>query len=243
MSWRRPPRLGPEAIELLDAGAGTAEEEAEAYRLLGTVNERLGGYRTTFRALDGLLDAGTSGPPFLLVDVAGGDGAFAARLVTWAESRGRRARGLVIDLNATALEVAGARTSVAAVRAHALRLPLADRAAECVHCSSFFHHLGVAEALDLLAEMCRASRRLVVVNDLVRSRLATGAIWALTRLLTDNRLVRYDGPLSVRKSFLPGELMAIAHAAGSREASDFRWSIVRQFPYRMALVGARLAGT
>ena len=51
MTLRRLPRVGPEAIELLDAGVGTADEEAEAYRLLEVVNERLGGYRATSRAL------------------------------------------------------------------------------------------------------------------------------------------------------------------------------------------------
>jgi len=243
VTWRRPARLGPEAAELLDEGVGSPAEEAEAYRLLEQVNRRLGGYRTTFRALEALFRGGAAGGPVLFVDVAGGDGAFAERLLAWARERNQRAAALVVDLNPAALETAAARPGVTGVRAHALRLPLADRSVDCVHCAAFFHHLGVEQARALLLEMCRVSRRAVVVNDLVRSWIATGAIWTLARLLTDNPLVQYDGPLSVRKSFVPDELRSLAHAAGATAAADFRWRIFRQFPYRMALVGARVAPT
>jgi hypothetical protein len=237
VSWRRPARLGPDATELLDEGAGTPAEEAEAYRLLEQVNVRLGGHEATRRAL--ALAPPTKGG--LLLDVAGGDGAFAERLVAWSRAAGVPARAITLDLNPGALATARARPHVLALRADALRLPMSDRSVECAHCAAFFHHLGVEEARAALVEMCRVSRHLVVVNDLVRSWLATGAIWTLSRLLTENRLVRFDGPLSVRKSFVPGELLGLAHAAaaGGTEAAAFRWRVFRVFPYRMALVGVR----
>lgn len=240
MSWRRPARLGPDATELLDEGAGTPDEEAEAYRLLEQVNARLGGYEATRRAL--ALAPGSAGDAArVFLDVAGGDGAFAERLVAWSREAGVPARAITLDLNPGALATARARPHVAALRADALRLPLRDRSVECAHCAAFFHHLGVEQARAALAEMCRVSRHLVVVNDLVRSWLATGAIWTLSRLLTENRLVRFDGPLSVRKSFVPEELLGLAHAAaaGGTEATAFRWRVLRVFPYRMALVGVR----
>jgi hypothetical protein len=80
----------------------------------------------------------------------------------------------------------------------------------------------------------------VLVNDLVRSRVAAASIWLLTRALVENRLVRADGPLSVLKSFVPGELLAIGHAVGLSGHAEFRWSLRRGFPYRMALVGVRV---
>ena len=241
MSWRRPARLGPEAAELLDEGAGTPEEEVEAYRLLEAVNRRLGGYEVTRRAL--ALVPFDAGPAPLYLDIAGGDGAFAE----WLAARPPDgSRAIVLDRNAVALEESRGRPGVRALRADALRLPIRDRSVDCAHCAAFFHHLGVNDARALLVEMCRVARRAVVVNDLVRSWPATGAIWALSRLLTDNRLVRFDGPLSVRKAFVPAELAALAHAAatgraggGPPHAAEYRWSLVGAFPYRMALVGVR----
>ena len=234
----------------MDAGEGSAEEIAEAYRLLDTVNRRLGGHRLTERTLGPLL-AGTRRPVSAggtdasrrleIVDVAGGDGAFALRLHEQALAAGLDARVTVVDLNPVGLSATP--PGVAAVRGDAFALPFADRAVDLAHCSCFFHHLSTADARDVLAQMCRVSRRAVIVNDLVRSRVAAASIWALTRALVSNRLVRADGPLSVLKSFLPGELLGIAHAVGMSEQPAFRWSIRRGFPYRMALVGVRLRGS
>lgn len=240
-------RRGAERVERMDAGEGSPEEVAEAYRLLDTVNRRLGGHRLTERMLIPLVDCRT-GPPepgfgdaarrLAIVDVAGGDGAFALELEKQATRAGRDARVTVVDLSPVGVSAMPA--GVAAVRGDAFALPFADRAVDLAHCSCFFHHLSTAGARDVLAEMCRISRRAVIVNDLVRSRVAAGSIWALSRALVSNRLVRADGPLSVLKSFLPDELLGIAHAVGLTEQPSYRWTIRRGFPYRMALVGVRL---
>ena len=242
-------RRGAERLERMDAGEGSPEEVAEAYRLIDTVNRRLGGHRLTDRTLSplvadrtGPVEPGPDGMEWLeIVDVAGGDGAFALRLRELALRAGRDTRVTVVDLNPVGLSAMP--PGVAAVCGDALALPLADRAVDVAHCSCFFHHLSTSGARDVLAEMCRVSRRAVVVNDLVRSRVAAASIWILTRALVSNRLVRADGPLSVLKSFLPDELLGIAHAVGITEHPSFRWTIRRGFPYRMALVGVRVRGT
>jgi len=239
-------RRGVERVERMDAGEGSPEEVAEAYRLLDTINRRLGGHRLTERALVPLVadrsgSAGVEAKPRLeIVDVAGGDGAFAVRLREQALRAGRDARVTLVDLNPMGLSAMP--PGVVAVRGDALALPFADRAVDLAHCSCFFHHLSTAGARDVLAEMCRVARRAVIVNDLVRSRVAAASIWVLTRALVSNRLVRADGPLSVLKSFLPDELLGIAHAVGLSEHPSFRWRIRRGFPYRMALVGVRVGG-
>jgi ubiquinone/menaquinone biosynthesis C-methylase UbiE len=225
----------------MDAGDGSTEEIATAYRLLDIVNQRLGGYRLTEVSLEPLLRAGPE--PIEVVDVAGGSGEFARRILGWARAAGIEARATVVDRSPVALAAArnpgAAGPPVAAVRGDALALPFPDRSVDVVHCSCFFHHLSTAGARDALAEMCRVSRRVVLVNDLVRSRVAAASIWLLTRALVENRLVRADGPLSVLKSFVPDELLAIGHAVGLSSQPDFRWSLERGFPYRMALVGVR----
>ncbi|HUF88377.1 MAG TPA: methyltransferase domain-containing protein [Gemmatimonadota bacterium] len=240
MILRPPRRRGAERIELMDAGAGSPDEIVEAYRLLDQVNHRLGGYRLTGEVFLPLARSGSGSIEIL--DVACGSGRFAARMARWARAVGRDPRVFVVDRSPIAL--AGSRGETgerpAAIRADALALPFLDRAVDVVHCSCFFHHLSTAGARDLLAEMCRVSRRAVIVNDLVRSRVAAAAIWTLSRALTDNRLVRADGPLSVLKAFLPRELLAIALAVGASDHPGFRWRIRDGFPYRMALVGVRV---
>lgn len=237
-----PPRLGPEAVEWMDAGVGSAEEDAEAYRLLDRVNRLQAGHRLTLEAIEAWIgEARAPARALVFADVAGGDGAFAERVVEWGARRGRPVRAIALDRSPTAAAVAaGPGRAVEAVRCDGLALPLADGAADVVHASCFLHHLSVDDARSALAEMCRASRGLVIVNDLVRSRVAAGAIRAITALLVDNRLVRHDGPLSVRKAFTPDEMRSLGHAAGASRPEPWRWRLVRGFPYRMALVGARI---
>jgi SAM-dependent methyltransferase len=149
----------------------------------------------------------------------------------------------VLDLSPISTALAARRRPagerIVPVRGDARELPFSDASMDVVHTAAFFHHLGIDDARRVLAEMCRVSRRIVVVNDLVRSWVAAGSIWILTRLLSDNRLIRHDGPLSVLKAFTPVELLQLARAGGPA-ARDFRWRIRRTFPYRMALIGARV---
>jgi hypothetical protein len=235
-------RRGEEAVELLDVGHGSEEEIAECYHELGLVNRWLGGFRATFEPLDRW--TGRSEPATIL-DVAGGDGDYAEQFLDWAGSRDAHSRVYMVDWHPVTVRLARDRRldDLLSIRGDALALPFQDRSFDLAHSAAFFHHLSIARACDLLAEMCRVSQRLVIVNDLVRSRLAQASIWALTRGFSTNRLIRHDGPLSVSKSFVPRELEAVARAMEQRGHSDFRWHITRTFPYRMTLVGARLSGT
>lgn len=247
IGWR-PPRKGEEEVELLDAGVGSREEVLESFRELDTVHRWLGGYRATFDPLDRFVPTGPAGTireegnppgPLRVLDVAGGSGDFARRFVAWGRRRGRPVRVALVDILPLALGEARGE-SVRPVRADALALPFADRSVHLAHCSTFFHHLSTLHARDVLAEMCRVSAGWVVVNDLVRSRVAPHAFRLLSRALSTNRLIRHDGPLSLRKAFSPDELRAIARAVGVTAAGEFRWHLKRNFPYRMTLVGARI---
>jgi hypothetical protein len=220
-------RRGEEAVELLDDGHGSEEEIVECYHELGLVNRWLGGFRATFEPLDRW--TGRSGPATIL-DVAGGDGDYAEQFLDWAGSRGAQSHVYMLDWHPVTVRLARDRRldGLLSIRGDALALPFQDQSFDLVHSAAFFHHLSIARACDLLAEMCR--------------RLAQASIWALTRGFSTNRLIRHDGPLSVSKSFVPSELEAIARTMEQRGHSDFRWHITRTFPYRMTLIGARLPG-
>ncbi|MGH7549362.1 MAG: methyltransferase domain-containing protein [Gemmatimonadota bacterium] len=237
-------RRGPELVEWMDAGLGTEAEVAGAYRELERVNLRLGGYRATVGPLRELLGREAEADLSIL-DVAGGDGRSAVQLVERLASPRARVTAWVLDMGPLSTALAARRVSaggrIMAVRGDARQLPFPDRSVDVVHSAAFLHHLGVDDACDVLVEMCRVSRRFVLVNDLVRSWIAAGSIWVLTRLLSENRLIRHDGPLSVLKAFRPEELLRLARAGGP-SVGGFRWRLERSFPYRMTLIGARVAG-
>jgi len=69
-----------------------------------------------------------------------------------------------------------------------------------------------------------------VVNDLTRGWLPWAGGWVLLHLATRNRFTRHDGPLSVRRAYLPREARALIKGAGldviheARAVLGHRWA-------------------
>lgn len=114
-------------------------------------------------------------------------------------------------------------------------LPYPDHSFDYVISSLFLHHLNEAEGVLLLREMARVARRGLLVNDLLRSRIACLLTAMTTRLLSDNRLTHHDGPISVLRGFRPQELRRMAATAGLADAQPSRhlW-------FRIALVSTQV---
>jgi SAM-dependent methyltransferase len=95
--------------------------------------------------------------------------------------------------------------------------------------SLFLHHLEEAQAERLLRAMSRAAR-LVLINDLVRSRAGYILAYLGTRLFSTCDVVHTDGPRSVEGAFTVDELLALARRAGLDAAR-----VTRHWPCRMLL--------
>ena len=89
---------------------------------------------------------------------------------------------------------------------------------DVVFCSLFLHHLNNADAEQLLKVMNKRARYLVLLTDLIRSRLGYGMAWAGTRLLSRSWVVHTDGPLSVKAAFQIEEVRALTQRAGIQNA-------------------------
>jgi 2-polyprenyl-3-methyl-5-hydroxy-6-metoxy-1,4-benzoquinol methylase len=139
-----------------------------------------------------------------------------------------------IDISATAIEQArrNAQAAGAYVDFHQLDALHDDLPAnfDAVTSALFLHHLDEAQALTLLSRMGQATRSLVLVNDLMRSRLGYLAAWVGTRLLTTCPVVHVDGPRSVEGAFTVAEAHDLAARAGLQGAA-----ITRHWPWRYLL--------
>ena len=101
---------------------------------------------------------------------------------------------------------------------------------DVVMCSLFLHHLEEGDAHRLMNGMAAAAGRMVLINDLIRSRLGYLLAYFGTRLLTRSEIVHVDGPLSVRAAFTLREITDIASKAGLTAAR-----ISRHWPERFLL--------
>ena len=153
-----------------------------------------------------------------MLDVACGGGDVAIRLVRRAIRKGV---GLEIDgcdKSREAVRYAQHKAKEQAVRIRFFALDAVKDAIpegyDVVTCSLFLHHLDEAEASGLLTRMAQSTARLVLVNDLVRSRAGYALAWAGCRLLSRSPIVRHDGPVSVAAAFTLSEVRELASRAG-----------------------------
>lgn len=199
------------ALEHLDRPVAPAERDASLADI-DRLNAWFGGYALTLRALDRV----TTSPHVLVVDVGGGRGDFARRLIARARRRGRPVHVVVVDRDPDLLAIArrGAPPNLSLVRADATALPFRAASADVVTMSLTLHHLEPDAAATSLREMHAVARHAVIVNDLLRTRLSLALVWLATRLFRCHPISRHDGPLSVRRAYAPEELRALCEHAG-----------------------------
>ncbi len=174
--------------------------------------------------------AGELQRPVRLLDVATGSGDVPRKLLARANRAGIALDVSGCDISPTAItEAAREPTEVRFFIHDALhdRLPSGF---DVVTCSLFLHHLSEDEAIALLANMENAAGRMILVNDLSRSRFNYCAVWLACHVLTRSRVVRFDGPASVRSAFTPAEAHNLASRAGLHGAT-----VRSRFPCRFVL--------
>lgn len=208
-------RRAENALEFLDraiAGADLTASLADIDRL----NAWFGGYALSLREVRRL--AARAARPLVVLDVGGGHGTFAARVVRWARRERCAVHVLVLDRDAAPLGLAGplraAYPEIHLVRADAAALPFCAEAVDMATASLTLHHLEPEAAVAGLREMARVARLGVVVNDLRRTRAALALVWIATRLVARHPFSRHDGPLSVRRAYSVDELQTLAARAG-----------------------------
>ena len=105
---------------------------------------------------------------------------------------------------------------------------------DVVMCSLFLHHLDEDDAIALLEQMAKATKQIVMVNDLVRSQSGYWLAYFGTRLLSRSPIVHTDGPLSVQGAYRPDEIMQLASAAGLENVQ-----LTRHWPQRILMTWKR----
>ena len=175
-----------------------------------------------------------------LLDLACGGGDVAMSLACLARRHGVELHVTGCDLSGLAIDIARARAAEAGITASfqtldVLHDPL-PTGHDIISCSLFLHHLDEQQAIALLRRMRDACMHMVVVNDLVRSRLGYLLAWAGCRVLTRSHVVHVDGPLSVQAAFTPEEVLRLAEQAGLTGGI-----VRRRWPERMLFTWMRLA--
>lgn len=170
---------------------------------------------------------------FSLLDVACGHGDLLRRVSRWAERRGIAAALHGIDLNPWSLRAARAATPPAlAITWHngdVFAFQPAQRY-DFIVSSQFTHHLMDAEIVRFIGWMEAHSARGWYIADLHRHWLSYHGFGVLAWAAGWHRFVRYDGQISIARSFVPADWRRIIGAAALDPATvRVRWHI----PFRL----------
>jgi len=226
-------RRADAALEVLDRPTPSADRAA-SLRDIERLNGLPGGDWLTLRHVRRAIGRLPRDRTIRILDVGAGGGGFARRLVRWARRHGRRVHVLALDSERDTIRIAVRATAefpeIAVVRADACALPVRARGVDLAVCALTLHHLAATTAPAALAEMATAAKLGFIVNDLWRSRLSVALVWLVTRLSRCHWISRHDGPLSVRRSYSPAEIRALAAAAGLGQVA------VRRYPWLLRVV-------
>ncbi|MCC3371716.1 methyltransferase domain-containing protein [Cohnella sp. REN36] len=214
------------APELMDDRAAGGPELREALRHLRRLNRLFGASGPTLYGMERLWREAGKPARWTLLDVGAGSGDVNRRLLRWARRRGVELRIVLLDETAEACEEArryfAREPSVEVRRGDLFALPAGT--ADVVTATQVLHHFDGGDTARAIEAMLRAARVGVVVNDIHRHWIAWLAVWLATRLISRNRYIRHDGPLSVAKGFRGAEWQALgALPTGAEWQLRYAW--------------------
>lgn len=189
--------------ELMDDFSTGGEELSEALRHLRRLNRIFPAPGPTRYGVEKLWKAYGRPKTLRILDVGAGSGDINRKLLAWADRKGIGLTITLMDLTEEACSEARdlfrKEPRVQVVRGDVRELP--ENYADIVTGSQFVHHFEGEELVQIVSHMLQASKYGVVINDIHRHAVSYAAVWAATRIISRNRYIRHDGPLSVAKGF------------------------------------------
>jgi ubiquinone/menaquinone biosynthesis C-methylase UbiE len=225
-----------ELSELMD-GPCSYEELRDCLRDIAKVNRLTMAYRPTVQWLERVMRLKPTsqrrdvGHPVLgrdralrILDVGCGCGDMLRRIERWAATRGVAVELVGVDLNGDAVREAREASAGSGIELIVGDAYSCGVEADVVISSLLTHHLVETEIVRFLAWMERTAGVGWFVNDLHRQAVPYYFFRAVAPLMGLHRFVRNDGPVSIRRSFVPEDWrrMLAAAGVGGAEIVEFR---------------------
>lgn len=203
MSFFRTLSIRAQEEELMDDFSMGGEELIEALKHLRRLNRIFSAPGPTLDGVEKLWKSIGSPSTLSIMDVGAGSGDVNQKLLHWSDQRGIMLNITLVDMTKEACDEAKRlftnEPRIQVRRADVRDLP--DASADIVTGSQFIHHFQGEQLVEMVRHMLRASIYGVVINDIHRHPVPYTAVWLTTRILSRNRYIRHDGPLSVAKGF------------------------------------------
>jgi SAM-dependent methyltransferase len=224
--------------ELMDQPGLDANAHVQALRGLARINRLSASDRILWGRIAELARA-CPDRALRVLDVASGGGDVPIRLWRRAQRAKLRIEFCGADASTTAVDHARKNAQCAGAAVEFFQLDVLHAALpegfDVITSSLFLHHLHEDDAVTLLRNMGSATRRLLLINDLVRCRIGHVLAWTIARLISTSPVVHADAPASVAAAFTMEEARSLAARAGLASATlAWRW------PWRFLLAWSKL---
>jgi ubiquinone/menaquinone biosynthesis C-methylase UbiE len=211
--------------ELLDSDQAHPHEVRTSLRDLKLINSLFGGVSTTKHLIQrGLSRTRNSHAHILDVGSASGDGPAKLRK----SIPGTTLTFTLLDRDPAHFD--GTRSLMTCVAGDALALPFAANAFDFVLCSLFAHHLEPDQIQQFANEALRVSKTALLINDLRRSYVHLGLVYAGQPLFR-SPITRHDTVASVQRAYTSAEMADMLKATSASAVE-----IHNTYLYRMGAI-------
>lgn len=202
--------------ELMDDLSAGGPELREALQHLRVLNRIFSAAAPTLFGVQRLWREADKPSRLSVLDIGSGSGDVNRQLLSWADASRIELNITLADITEEACEEARQffrnEPRVQVMRSDLFDLP--EACADVITGTQFVHHFDEEELPAVVDRMRRASRLGVVINDIHRHWIAWAAVWLAARMISDNRYIRNDGPLSVAKGFRSADWKKLGRAIG-----------------------------
>lgn len=198
---------------------------------LGNLNAWFGSHDSLIKALDQF----PVHPGNHISDWGCGGGDALKAIAVWAKKRKLPLKLTGVDASAGAICFAQKETSshlnIKYLQTDVMSDELKENQFDIILSSLFTHHFEDDAWVQLVTKMIRTAKRGVIITDLHRHWLLYYALIAIFNVVIPNKMMRHDGPLSVRRSFKKNELKSLLAKAGVSTYKiewkwAFRWQVI-----------------
>jgi len=202
--------------ELMDDFSMGGDELHEALRDLRLLNRIFAASNPTIYGVERIWILAGRPKHVSVLDVGAGSGDVNRHILRWADKRGIDVTIQLADVTEEACEEARQffhdepRVTVRLVDV----LDLPEASVDIVTGSQFIHHFAGDELHRIVTHMHKVSRLGVVINDIHRQWIPWLAVWIVSHVVSTNRYIRHDGPLSVAKGFRATDWIILRESLG-----------------------------
>lgn len=222
-------------IEIMDDLLCSGEVVHQTLRELEIINRLLGGNYVTISGVRALLKNKPVKGMITVADLGCGGGDILKLVAIWGRKNKLNLQLTGVDANPNIISFARKNSeSFLEIEYQDVNIfsdEFREKKYDLILATLFTHHFNEEELISILGFAHRQAKIGIVINDIHRHWFAYHSIRMLTRVFSKSKMVKYDAPLSVLRSFKKVELQSILYKAGIKNYQlkwkwAFRWQLI-----------------